>query len=124
MMMRFVIKLYSLFIVPLIAVVYQYSISPKEDIYPIITSLMRFNAYFTIRKILRRLDGNEKMLNISAEFSADEIQKNGGHIRRRIIYHNRERKIKGMFPWETYDSINNRGSPYIAKFNKEPQCKR
>ena len=32
-----------------------------------------------------------------------------------------ERKIKDMLPWETYDSINKRGSPYIAKFNKEPQ---
>ena len=32
-----------------------------------------------------------------------------------------EKKIKEIFPWETHDSINNRGSPYIATFNKEPQ---
>ena len=37
------------------------------------------------------------------------------------MYDDRERKIKEMFPWETYDSINKRGSPYIAKFNQEPQ---
>ena len=94
---------------------------PKEDIHPIITSLMRFHVYFTIRRILRRLDGNEKMSHISAKFSASEIYRNGDHIKRRIIYNDRERKIKEMFPWETYDSINNRGSLYIAKFNKEPQ---
>ena len=81
---------------------------------------MRFHVYFTIR-ILRRLDGNEKMLHISAEFSAGEIYRNGDHIRRRIIYKGRERKIKEMFPWETYDSTNNRSSPCIAKFNKKPQ---
>ena len=61
------------------------------------------------------------MLNISVELSAGEIYKNGGHIRR-IIYKYRERKIKEMFPWETYDSINNRGSLYIAKFNKKTVC--
>ena len=55
------------------------------------------------------------------EFSAGEIYKNGDHIRRTIMYKDRERKIKEMFPWETYDSINNRGSPYIAKFNKKKQ---
>ena len=46
---------------------------------------MCFHVYFTIRRILRRLDGNEKMSDISVEFSAGEIYKNGDHISRRII---------------------------------------
>ena len=50
-------------------------LTQKEDIHPIITSLMHFHVYFTIRRILRRWDGNEKMLNISVEFSAGEIYK-------------------------------------------------
>ena len=83
-------------------------LAPKEDINAIITFLMHFHVYFTVRRILRRLDGNEKLSNISAEFSAGEIYKNGDHVRRRIIYDDRERKLKEIFPWETYDFINKR----------------
>ena len=96
-------------------------LTPKEDIYPIITSLMCFHMYCTIRRILRRLDGNEKMSNISAELSASEIYKNGHHIRRRIIYKDRKKNQKNVSLGDIYDSINNRGNPYMAKFNKEPQ---
>ena len=65
MMMRFIIKLYSTFIVPIIAVIYQFQhLTPSQDIHPIITSLMRFHVFFTIRRKLRRLDGNEKMSHI------------------------------------------------------------
>ena len=63
-------------------------LTPKEDINPIIRSLIYFHVYFTIRRILR-LDGNEKMSNISGELSAGEIYKNGDNIRRRIIYKDR-----------------------------------
>ena len=38
-------------------------LTPSQDIHPIITSLMHFHVYFTIRRIIR-LDGNEKMSHI------------------------------------------------------------
>ena len=71
-------------------------LTPKEDIHPIITSLMHFHVYFTIRRILRRLDGNEKISHISAEFSAGEIYRNGDHIRRRIIYNDRKKNQRNI----------------------------
>ena len=56
-------------------------LTPKEDIHPIITSLIHFHLYFAIRRILRELDGNEKMSNISAEFSAGEMYKKENNVR-------------------------------------------
>ena len=65
-------------------------LTPSQDVHPIITSLIRFHVYFTIRRLLRRIQGGEKMSDISKEFSSGEIYKNGDHIRRRIIYLDRE----------------------------------
>ena len=35
-------------------------LTPSEDVHSIITSLMRFHLYFTVRRLLRRIQGGEK----------------------------------------------------------------
>ena len=51
----------------------------------------------------------EKKCQISKEFNAGEIYQNNDHIRRKLIYEDREKKIHEKFPWETYDSVNKIG---------------
>ena len=69
-------------------------LTPSVDVHPIITSLMRFHVYFTVRRILRRLNGGEPMFHISKEFNAGEIYQNNDHIRNWICYPNAENKIQ------------------------------
>ena len=42
----------------------------SSSVHPIITSLMRYHLYFTVRRLLRRMDGGETMSDISREFNA------------------------------------------------------
>ena len=42
-------------------------LTPSDDVHPIITSLMRFLLYFTVRRLLRRMERGESMSDISRE---------------------------------------------------------
>ena len=36
-------------------------LTPSSEVHPIITSLMRFHLYFTVRRLIKRMQGQEKM---------------------------------------------------------------
>ena len=50
-------------------------LAKDEAVYPVITSIMRFHLYFTIRRVIRRIQGGEHPLSISREFSAGGLHK-------------------------------------------------
>ena len=73
-------------------------LTPSKDVHPIITSLMRFHLYFTVRRLIRRMQGGEKMSTISTEFSAGKFYRNIEHIRRNMIYRTRGAVVYQLFP--------------------------
>ena len=73
-------------------------LTPSKDVHPIITSLMRFHLYFTVRRLIRRMQGGGKMSAISREFSAGEFYRNIEHIRRNMIYRTRGGVVYQLFP--------------------------
>ena len=73
-------------------------LTPSEDVHPIITSLIRFHLYFTVRRLIRRMQGGEKMSTISTEFSAGKFYRNIEHIRRDMIYRTRGGVVYQLFP--------------------------
>ena len=70
----------------------------NADVFPIITSLMRFHVYFTIRRLLRRMKGSKQMSAISREFSAGNFYRHIEHIRRNMIYRTRGGVVYQLFP--------------------------
>ena len=48
-------------------------LTPFPDVNHVITSIMQFHVYFTMRSLLTRLKGGKKMSTISKEFGAGEI---------------------------------------------------
>ena len=67
-------------------------LTPNDD--PIIMSLMRFHFYFTVRRLIRRMEGGELMSNISTEFNPGKLYQNNDHIRRWMYYTGSEEKIQ------------------------------
>ena len=84
-------------------------LTPSKDVFPIITSIMRFHLYFTVRRLLRRMDGGEKMSDISREFSANKFYRNNEHIRRKMIYRQKGGVVYQLYP----DSFKNDYKRYI-----------
>ena len=76
-------------------------LTPSQDVFPIITSIMRFHLYFTIRRILQRMDGGEKMSDISREFDANDFYGNNEKIARRMIYRQKGGVVYQLYP-ESY----------------------
>ena len=70
----------------------------SAKVHPIITSLMRFHIYFTVRQLIRRMQGQEKMSTISREFSVGEFYRNIEHILRNMIYRTRGGVVYQLFP--------------------------
>ena len=56
-----------------------------DNVHPIITSLMRYRLYFTVRRLQCRIQGSERMCNISREFGANELHRNIDYISRHDI---------------------------------------
>ena len=69
---------------------YCYGVSMEQltrnnEVNPIITCLIRFHLYFTVR-LLRRVEGGTSMSDISREFGASEFYGNIEHIHRNTFY--------------------------------------
>ena len=73
-------------------------LTPSQDVFPIITSIMRFHLYFTIRRILRKMNGGEKMSDISREFSVQDFYRNNEKIARRMIYRQKGGVVYQLYP--------------------------
>ena len=59
---------------------------------------MRFHLYFTFGRLIRKMQGVEKMSVISTEFSAGTFYRNIEHIRRNMIYRTRGGVVYRLFP--------------------------
>ena len=57
----------------------------NNEVNPIITSLIRFHLYFTVR-LPRHVEGGKSMSDISREFGAGEFYRNIEHIHRNMFY--------------------------------------
>ena len=57
----------------------------KDDVHPVITSLMRYTLYYTISVVMTRLE-TEPMSDLNNEYGADEIYKNMSLIPREKHY--------------------------------------
>ena len=74
------------------------------SVHLIITSIMHYHLYFTVRRLLKGMDGGEKMSDISREFNAEEFYKN-------MIYRTNGAVVYRLFP----SSIQN---DYKQRINK------
>ena len=72
-------------------------LSFSKDVFPVITSIMRFHLYFLARRLLRRMKG-ETMSDISREFSAGEFYRNNTHIHRNMIFSYQKGLVYELFP--------------------------
>ena len=65
-----------------------------------------FHLCFTVRRLLRRMEGGEKMSDISRELNAGKFYRNIEHIRRNMIYKTKGgvvydiREIYYLFPMD------------------------
>ena len=84
-------------------------LTPSSNVFPVITSVMRFHLYFTVRRLLRQMESREKMSDISREFNASEFYQNNTHIRKKMIYRQKGGVVYQLFP----DSFKNDYKRYI-----------
>lgn len=61
-------------------------LTPNVNAHHIITSLMRFHVYFTIRRLLIRMLNAEKISSLSTEFKAGDFYDKIEHIPRLMIF--------------------------------------
>lgn len=73
-------------------------LTPSDKVDPIITSLVRFHTYFTIRRNIRRLKGDESMSVINREFGAGEFYKNLQHVQRNMFFSYKKEVIYYLYP--------------------------
>ena len=90
-------------------------LTPSASVHQIITSLMRFHLHFTVRRLLRRMEGGEKMNDISREFNAGKFYRNIELIRRNMTYRTREVVVCQLFP----SSLQNDYKRYITLVSNE-----
>ena len=49
------------------------NLTPHTEVYQLMTSIMRFHLYFTVRRLMRRMEACETMRAMNKEFEAGEV---------------------------------------------------